>query len=304
MACKSCKKKPAVRLSNSNVDLCKKHFLEYFQKKVFKTIRQYNLINEGDHIGVAVSGGKDSLTLLYLMSLFLEKRRKIKLTAILVDEGIDGYRDLTIKDAKKWCNELNIPLKIFSYKKEIGKKLDDILKETKEKSCSICGVFRRYLLNKSARELKIDKLATGHNLDDEVQSIVMNQLKNQIKISARLGPITGVKEDKRFVRRIKPLYFLTEKEVMTYAYLKGLTSKFNECPHSNDSFRGYVMDWINHLEEKFPGSKHAILNSFLEIMPLLKKDFEVGEIKECKECGEPCSGDICQKCNIVKRILK
>ena len=70
MACKSCKKKPVIRLSNSNVDLCKKHFLEYFQKKVFKTIRQYNLINEGDHIGVAVSGGKDSLTLLYLMSLF------------------------------------------------------------------------------------------------------------------------------------------------------------------------------------------------------------------------------------------
>src|SRR3989338_2516895 len=302
MACKSCKKKPVIRLSNSNVDLCKKHFLEYFQKKVFKTIRQYNLINEGDHIGVAVSGGKDSLTLLYLMSLFLEKRRKIKLTAILVDEGIDGYRDLTIKDAKKWCNELNIPLKIFSYKKEIGKKLDDILKETKERSCSICGVFRRYLLNKAAKELKIDKLATGHNLDDEVQSIVMNQLKNSMKTSARLGPITGIKHDKRFVKRIKPLYFLTEKEVMTYAYLNGLTSKFNDCPHSDDGFRTYVREWINSFEAKFPGSKHSILNSFLDVLPLLKKGFDVGEIKECKECGEPCSQNVCQSCQIIKRI--
>ncbi|QQG38626.1 MAG: TIGR00269 family protein [Candidatus Woesearchaeota archaeon] len=302
MACKSCVEKPVIKLPNNNVQLCKNHYIKYFEKKILKTIRQFNLVEDGDHIGVAISGGKDSSSLLYILNKLAEKRKKVKLTAITIDEGIHGYREHTLKDARKLCEELKIPLYVYSYKEEFGQTLDEALKKYKLKPCSLCGVLRRYLLNKKARELGVNKLATGHNLDDEAQSILMNQIKNNIQTSARLGPITGVKEDKRFIRRIKPLYFLTEREVATYAFLKGFVSEFIECPNSGHGLRGDVRKFLNDFEGKYPGTKHAILNSFLEIMPLLRKDYKMQEIKDCVDCGEPCSQERCQTCALLNSL--
>ena len=300
MSCKNCSINPVITLTNTKVSLCKKCFIRYFEKKVLKTIRTFNLIDKGDHIGIAVSGGKDSTTLLYLLSKLNENRKDIKLTAILINEGIEGYRDKSMIDAERYCKEFNVPLKIYSFEKEFGQPLSVLIKRINLKPCSICGVLRRYLLNKKAKELKVTKLATGHNLDDETQSILMNQIKNSIKTSARLGPITGIKEDPRFIRRIKPLYFLTEKEVLTYAFLNKLVASYDECPNCGDALRGDVRNLLNEFEKKYPGTKHAIINSFIEILPLLKKDYEVGDIKSCNICGEPCSQNICRACNLLK----
>ena len=133
----------------------------------------------------------------------------------------------------------------------------------------------------------------------------MNYFRRNLETSARLGPITGIKNDKRFIKRIKPLYLMTEKEVATYAFLKGLTSEFLECPHSADSYRGDVMELLNNFEAKYPGTKHSIITSFLELLPLLKENFKgFTEIKSCKICGEPSSQEICQTCKIVEIIKK
>jgi len=300
MGCNTCKTKPVIELINKDTKLCKKCFIRYFEKKVKKTIRNYNLIKSGDHIGVGVSGGKDSLTTLYLINEITKNNPKIKLSAILINEGIDNYREKTIKTAQEFCNKLNINLNIYSYKEEFGKKLDEVIKG--KHACSVCGVLRRNLLNKYARENKVTKLATGHNMDDETQSILMNQFKNNIRVSARLGPITGIRDNPKFVRRIKPLYFVTEKEVATYAFLKGFLDKFTECPNNSDSFRNKVRDLINEFENKFPGTKHNIINSFIETLPLLKKEYSKNshEIIECKTCGEPCSQNICRACQTIE----
>ncbi len=300
--CNRCKTKPVIKLPNSNISLCKSCFIKYFERKVRKTIRQYKLFKKGQHIGVALSGGKDSLTTLYILNKIAKPQKITKLTAIAIDEGIKGYRDETLKFAKKVCKELNIPLKTTSYKKEFKKTLDQILKKNDIKPCTVCGVFRRFLLNKHAQRLKFDVLATGHNLDDEAQSILMNQFRNNITASARLGPITGIKADKKFIRRIKPLYFLTEKEIMTYAYLKNLATPFNECPYAKESYRDQMRTLINNFDKKYPSSKHSIINSFIEILPLLKKNYKKAEIKYCKSCGEPSSQKTCQTCNLIKEI--
>ncbi len=300
--CKNCKLKPVIKLPNSNISLCKSCFIKYFERKVRKTIRQYKLFKKGQHIGVAISGGKDSLTTLYVLRKIAEPQKITKITAIAIDEGIQGYRDETLTLAKKVCKDLKIPLKTASYKKEFKKTLDQILKKNDIKPCTICGVFRRYLLNNMAQKLKVDILATGHNLDDEAQSILMNQFRNNIAASARLGPITGIKQDKKFIRRIKPLYFLTEKEIMTYAYLKDLSTPFNECPYSKDSYRGEIRKLINKFDKKYPSSKHSIINSFIEIMPMLKESYKKSTIKYCKSCGEPTSKETCQTCNLIKQI--
>ena len=211
MACKRCKTQPVIKLPNNNVYLCKTCFIKYFERKVRKTVRQYEMFRKGETIAVGVSGGKDSLSTLHVLKDIVSKQRVTKLLAIAVDEGIKGYRDKSLGTAKEYCEKNDINLHIVSFEEEFGYTLDKVLKKLDVNPCSICGVFRRYLLNKAAKDLKVDKIATGHNLDDEAQSVLMNMFRNTPETSARLGPVTGIKEYKGFIRRIKPLYFLTDK---------------------------------------------------------------------------------------------
>src|SRR3989344_2871747 len=300
MSCKECKEKPVIRLTNNKIDLCRSHFLRYFEKKALKTIAKHHLISKKDLVAVACSGGKDSMSLLYLLNK-IARKRDIKIMAVAIDEGIKDYREL--KNLKKYCKENKINLKIYSFKKEFGFTLDNVVKKIKDLNpCSVCGVLRRRLLNKAAVELKANKLATAHNLDDESQSVMMNYMMGNLERSTRLGPITGLVKDKRFVPRIKPFYFLTEKETATYAYLKQFPVKFIECPYSAISFRGEVRDLINSIEKNHPGTKHAIINSFLELLPALRNLYKESKVRTCIHCQEPSSGEICNTCLIVNKL--
>ncbi len=303
MKCMKCKQKSVIKLPNSNVYLCKNHFIRYFEKKVLRTVRTFNLVEKKDRIAIAVSGGKDSSSLLYLMNLIASQKRDISLVAITINEGIKGYKEKTIEDLKKICKDYKIELKIISYKKEFGYTLDEIVKKLKIKPCTACGVLRRYLLNKTARELKANKLATGHNLDDEAQAILMNQFKRNIALTARLGPITGIIRTKHFIPRIKPLYLVTEKETIIYANLKNLIKKSVECPYASESFRSDVRKFLNEWEEKYPGTKHSIVKAFLDILPLLKERYKtIRKINLCKKCSEPCSQEVCTACEILEKL--
>ena len=296
-----CDEKPVIELY-AGEKLCKNHFIDYFENKVFKTIRQFDLINKQENLGVALSGGKDSLTVLHILNKLSKQNPKIKINAIAIDEGIKGYRDKTLEKAKDFCDKNNIKLNIFSYEEEFGLTLDEMLKILDVKPCTICGIFRRYLLNKKSRELKLTKLATGHNLDDECQSILMNQLKNNIEASARLGPKVGIIHDDKFIQRIKPLYLCTEKEVTTYAFLSGLLDDFAECPNVSQSFRAQVRDMLNEMEQKFSGTKYSIVNSFLQILPLLKTQFKGHVVKICSKCNEPSANDVCNACIYLEKL--
>ena len=300
MPCKNCLINPVITLANSNIDLCKSCFFRYFEKKVIKTINKYKLIEKKDKVAIACSGGKDSMSLLYILSK-LSRKKDFSIIALAIDEGIKKYRDLN--DLKKYCRENSIDLKIYSFRDEFGISLDTAVKKIKELNpCSICGVLRRQLLNKAAISLKTNKLATGHNLDDESQSVMMNYVRGSLERSTRLGPITGVVKDPRFVPRIKPFYFLTEKETATYACLKQFPVKFNECPYSNDSFRGEIRDLMNNIEKNHHGTKHAVINSFLHLLPYLRLMYNNSKVKTCEHCHEPSSMDVCNTCIIIGKL--
>ncbi|MCD4759837.1 TIGR00269 family protein [archaeon] len=299
MTCSRCKTRPVIKLPNNNISLCKSCFIKYFERKVRKTVRQYDMIKKGESIGVAVSGGKDSLTTLKVLNQIIKPQKTTKLIAIGIDEGIKGYRNKSLNIAKKYCEENEIEFVVASFKDEFGYSLDEAIKKIKVIPCSLCAVFRRYLLNKKAKELKLNKLATGHNLDDETQSIVMNMFKNNMETGARLGPVTGIKDDKKFVRRIKPLYFLTEKETATYAFLNGLINNFGSCPNAHLAYRNKVKKLISDFNNEFPATKYSIINSFLEILPDLKKKYKKSKLKYCKSCGEPASKENCQVCEYI-----
>jgi len=303
MVCHKCKTNPVMKLTNNNISLCKTCYIKYFEQKIKNTISKYKLVDKGDHLGVACSGGKDSTVVLYMINKIFGHRPDIKITALAIDEGIKGYRSLYLQELKQFCKENKINLKIFSFKDEFGLSLDEILKKNKVKPCSACGVLRRYLLNKKSQELGFTKLVTGHNLDDEAQSVLMNQFRNNPNVSARMGPFIGIIRDKKFIPRIKPLYLVTEKEVKAYSLLKGFVKATEECPYSTDSYRGDIRDMLNEFEWKYPGTKHSIILSFLEILPNLKIKYKDGpRLSYCEKCGEPSSSKSCNTCKAIEEL--
>lgn len=299
MKCK-CGNKAVIYRKYEGRALCKKHFLESVDKIVRRTINSNNLIRRGEKIAVGVSGGKDSSLLLYYINN-IGRERDIKVEAILVDEGIKSYR--TVKYAKNLCKKLDVKLHVVSFKKEIGKTLDKIVKNVNEiKACTYCGVFRRYLLNKKAREIKADKLAIGHNLDDEVQSILANYIRGDLLRASRVGARAWIIRNKKFIPRIKPLREIPEKETALYVLLKKIKVDFKECPYSGDSFRSDMREIINDLEEKYPGIKFSILRTFDKLKPSLKKQIKMNKIDYCKECKEPSSQKICKVCLLKEKL--
>ncbi|MDD5254322.1 MAG: TIGR00269 family protein [Candidatus Nanoarchaeia archaeon] len=299
MPCKLCSKEPVRTLTNNKIKLCRNCFFKYFERKVAKTILKYQLIRKGDYIGIALSGGKDSMSILYILSSYCRKKR-IKFMAVMIDEGVKNYRNFD--KIKVFCEKNNIPYKIYSFRDEFGFNLNDAMKKTKLKGCTVCGTLRRALLNKKARELGFTKLVTGHNLDDEAQSVLMNQFKGNLERSSRLGPISGSIKDEKFIPRIKPLYFVLEEEVRLYAKLRKFPIIKDRCPFASDSYRDSVKSMLNKFEKQYEGTKHAIINSFMNILPYLKKAYSKSKLRYCNSCGEPCSGDICKTCDFIKKL--
>ena len=95
---------------------------------------------------------------------------------------------------------------------------------------------------------------------------------------------------------------MSEKEIMTYAFLKGIVREFNECPYNKESYRNQVREMLNNFEELYPGTKHSIVSSFMEILPALQKQEKKGKIKYCMKCKEPSSQDVCQKCAVLEQL--
>ncbi len=304
MNCDKCSKKSVITLPYGPHRFCKKHFLEFFEKRVRKNIRLNELIKKNDKILVGVSGGKDSLVTLYLIHKIMGNL--IDLQAIMIDEGIPGYREKSIKKGIKLCEKLNIPYEIVFLKKEIGYSMEDVKKKIDSNpelgsTCSFCGVFRREILNSKAKKMNATKLATGHNLDDETQSIAMNLFDANIKQLARLGPITGEQEFKEFVPRIKILYDSPEREIIAYANLIGIDYYENNCPYSWMAKRNSYRKILNELEDEFPGTKYSLLSSFKQLKPLLTKNKKI-KVKKCIQCGNITNQTLCSKCRLIKKL--
>ncbi|RLJ01108.1 MAG: TIGR00269 family protein [Candidatus Aenigmatarchaeota archaeon] len=282
--------------------LCATCFSQQLEKKVKGDIRRAKLLEKNDIIAVGLSGGKDSSLTTHFLSEIAEKRKDLEVFAIGIDEGIKGYRDESLKFARKLCKKRGINFYVFSFKEEYGKTLDQILSEKKGMECTYCGVLRRELLNRKARELGATKLTVGHNMDDELQSLFMNYLKGDFMRLVRLGIKPVLLKNQRFIPRIKPLRNVPEKEVALYCILNGIEFHNGECPYAGDGIRFDVRDFLNEMEERYPGIKYTALRAFDSILPILRKHFSGSKLRECKKCGEPTSRDICKRCELLTTL--
>jgi len=291
-----CGEKAVYNRRYSGQVFCKKCFNNYFERKVHDTIRSQKMVRRGDRIGVGLSGGKDSTVLLTVLTKLAENL-EITLHPILIDEGIKDYREAGISAAEKTCHSLKLNLKTASIKDETGSTLDELQKLGSHKACTYCGVLRRKLLNEEANEQKLDKLATGHNLDDEAQAIMMNYIAGDIN---RLHRLKGTATDSRLIKRIKPLNRIPEKEIMLYALLNNLEIASDECPYAAENHRTKIRDFINNLECDQPGVKHKIIKGWEKIIETTMPDKK--PMQKCRICNHPASRKKCRSCELTEEI--
>lgn len=307
MKCSRCDREAVYHAKYEGRFYCHKHFNELIEDKVKRTVRRYHLIERGERIAVGVSGGKDSVVLMHLLAKLREKF-PFELVAITIDEGIAGYRPESVEIAKKNAEKLGIEHYIYSFKEYVGFTLDETVgimgsfeRGERVGACSYCGVWRRWLLNYAARDVGADKLAVGHNLDDEAQMFIMNVLRGDVARLGRTGPYYEVIHE-GLVPRIKPLREIPEKEIVLYAVLNNIEVDFSECPYAVEAFRAEIRDWLNGMEEKHPGTKHQILKSYDRMFPFLSKSYARRDLNRCKICGQPTTGEICKACQFRLKV--
>lgn len=283
MHCVACAERPVFE------HLCKEHFLRQFEARVTETIKEYALFTKRDRIVVAASGGKDSTSLLFLL-----KKLDYLVEALAIDEGIAGYRDKSLDELRAFCKEHAIPLRVVSFKEAFGRELDEIMQEAWH-PCTVCGTFRRFLMNKYAKGY--DVIATGHNADDEAQTVLMNLTRANTDLFPRGGPVTR-SAGKGFVKRVKPFYFCSEKEILTYALLLGFANTWNECPYASQAYRATVREALNTYEAAHPGAKRRILHHYLAVKPSVTPSHTL----PCTRCGEPSQGGLCKACRLLEEL--
>jgi uncharacterized protein (TIGR00269 family) len=265
------------------------------------------MLDQKDRIMVAVSGGKDSVTLLHILAKIERAFPAVVLSAGTVDEGVSGYRDEALRIAERNCEKLGVDHVVTSFKEMFGYELDEIVELIRKRGekgltpCSYCGVLRRKALNTMAREAGVDKLVTAHSLDDETQTMLLNIVHGDPMRIARSKPVLTVIHPK-LVQRVKPLCQVPEKEVAFYAYLKGIEFQSITCPYAQTALRNDLRSMLNSMEHKHAGTLYTIFNSMEKIRPALESFAEEVKLRNCKLCGEPTVGDLCRACELLQEL--
>jgi uncharacterized protein (TIGR00269 family) len=306
--CTLCKRREAFyHRPYSGEKLCRKCFSNSIEVKVRTTIAKYKMLEFNDVIAIAVSGGKDSVSLLHILAKIEKDYPKASLVAVTVDEGIKGYRDEALKIAKENCQRLGIEHNVISFKELYGLTLDEIVENLncKEGSaltpCAYCGVMRRKALNLLARKVGANKLATAHTLDDETQTILLNIFHGDILRIAREKPVTDETHPK-FIPRVKPFCEIPEKETALYAYIKKVKFQTVPCPYASEALRNDIRIMLNRVDEKRPGIKFTVFRSFEKIRPAIEMTIKKEKISQCKICGDPTTEKICKTCQMIEEL--
>ena len=267
------------------------------ESQIKKTLKQVHL-KKTDKILVALSGGKDSTTVAYTLH-----KLGYKISGFHIDLKIGKYSEDCREAVEKLCDDLGINLYIYDIKKEMGAGMCYLRSGIQSascgagqlKNCAICGVLKKSIMNQQARKLKTKYVATGHNLDDEAQTFLMNIMKGAPKLSANSGPITKNISDKKFVPRIKPLFYVLEDDVREYSQKLNLPVVYEKCPCALDSYRIQIRKFLNTLSEK---QKRNILKNFDLVYPRIEKLKDL-KLQHCESCGEPSRNKLCKKCSLI-----
>lgn len=273
--------------------------MRYVDRRVKREIRKQIDVERGDKIAVAVSGGKDSMVALKMLSSVFNGVNGVEVHAITIDEGIEGYRPPSIDIVRRFCEQNDVVFHLRSFS-ELGVTMDAIAPVSGSSSpCTYCGVFRRMLMNEEAREIGARYLATGHNLDDAAQSIMMNFVRGDVERLARMAPHKHVQPG--LIPRFMPLREIPEKETLLYALVSGMEFWDGVCPYWEAALRNQYRSIVDDLEDRSPGARFGILSSFDQIRPMFWSNMPQSNLHPCPRCGEPTVGDSCKSCQLLDK---
>jgi len=299
MKCDRCENIAVYSRKYSGENFCSECFSDSILRKTARTISKYNMIKNDELVCVAVSGGKDSLALLHILEK-MSKNHNFRLEVVTIDEGITGYRNEALEIVNNFCSKINVNHLVYSYKELFDLTLDEALnlrENEKMSSCSICGTLRRRAMDYAAKEIGADVIATGHNLDDNLQSFFINLLSGDTNKIGWMGPDTS----KNTLRKIKPFCEIYESEIVFYAFTNQIPFQTEPCPHMNEGIRTEIREFLNSLENHHSGIKNNFFKSSLKISEYVKNSNNK-EKRICPNCGNECTGKICSVCKLVLKL--
>lgn len=293
MKCSNCSEEAITRVGWKDKNYCSNHFKRYFLGQVSKVLNKYNV--EGE-IAAALSGGKDSSTCVEVLTHFDE----VKVKPFYIDLGIGDYSRLSLKACETLCSELELDLEVIDMKEKYGGDIPEINDRERGKVCGLCGMVKRYIMNHHAHENDFDYVATGHNLSDEISSTFNNLANVYLTPFRGLKPVLEELEEYRMVARLKPLYYLKDRECLIYAESNDLPYYHGECPYSLDSPTDELKEWLHELDSKRPKILRNFAKSFMRIEERMESD--KSELRRCDNCGYATSTDLCRFCRVVRRV--
>ncbi len=294
--CSVCGRPAIVVLRYARLALCEQHFVEYVERRVSRTIERYRLVGPSERVVVAVSGGKDSVTLAYTLYKLLGRER---LVYLYIDLGIKGYSERLLEKVRELSERTRVPLLIVSIPELLGVGVYELAVKARRPVCSVCGLVKRYIMNAVAVELGA-VLATGHTLDDALAYIIKDFMAQDYEQLRKWVP--RVEGTRGASTRIRPLIEVSERETLLYVAVSKLPFHHEECPHRpRRSFEDATKEWLNRVEEDHPGTKIGFLRRFVRNASKLPGGGE--EVKVCRYCGLVSRGEVCSFCRLTERVF-
>ena len=298
MKCIKCRGQAIIELRRHNAAFCASDFLDFFRNQVREAIRKYRMLTPHEPVMVAVSGGKDSLA---LWDVLIDQGYDT--TGLYLDLGIFEYSVESRARCEKFASARGVPLVISRVADEVGAPVPVIKQVTRRPPCSGCGLSKRYLINRVALEHGIPVVATGHNLDDEAATLFGSVMHWQTDALPRQSPALPSTHP-RLVRRVKPLYRLSEHETAAFAFLRKIDYIVEECPFAKGATSISHKEILNRMEEASPGAKHNFLFGFLEKGRPAFERAERVVLNECARCGQVTSGTVCAFCKLADQVKR
>jgi tRNA-5-methyluridine54 2-sulfurtransferase len=299
MKCRRCREPAVIELRRHNAGFCSPCFVHHAKQQVRKAIDEFSMFGEGDRVLVAVSGGKDSLG---LWDLLLDLGYQAD--GLYLGLGIGSYSSSSRDYARAFAAGRDTRLVEIDLPTDYGYDIPTGSAAARRAPCSACGLSKRHLFNQAAVDGGYDVVATGHNLDDEAAVLFGNVLRWNTDYLGRQLPVLPAGGG--FVRKVKPLVRLDEREMAAYCVLRGIDYIVEECPMAEGNRHLGYKAALNAVEEQSPGAKHAFYFSFLSNASALFQPLTAATqgLQSCARCGAPTTGDVCAFCSLVSRAVE
>mgnify|MGYP000894928124 FL=1 len=305
MKCRKCGGKAVLNMRQHKLALCGEHYLEWLPEQVERFVEKYKMFTRQEKVLVAVSGGKDSLGLWDILHGLGYRTEGLYIGLGINDEGLP-YSDESRRLSEQFAAERGLTLHVVDVAARFGATIPElsvISNRGHGKPCSVCGLNKRYIMNRAALEGGFDALVTGHNLDDEVAVLMQNTFNWAGGYLARQAPVLAASGG--LTRKVKPLCRIYEREMTAYCLVRGIEYIYEECPHVGGSTTLYYKEVLNKMEEDRPGAKLQFYLSFLQAKEqgLFAAAEDKADLHPCERCGQPTSAPgECSFCRLWDKV--